>query len=124
MLSCHTIANGRYARILRIGLLLLLQILVVRCHLLLLLVCHVSGMHSRGTGDIGLLSSIYTAMAHILWCLRRHFRCRVNAVLASRRIGGIEAGLEPKSSVVSESNRFDWHIPRRHDFDYTIDTPG
>lgn len=93
MLGWHPVANSRNTWILRTSLLLLLQVLVVRRHLLLLLVRHVGGVHSRGTRDVGLLSSINIVMVDILWSLCRHFGSCINSVLIGSRIGSIETGL-------------------------------
>ena len=92
VLGRHPVAHG-HAGILPSSLLLLLEVLVV-CHLLLLLVGHVAGVHTRGTGDIRLLG-VDIAVAHILGRLRRHLG-RIDAILVGSGIRSIEAGLEQR----------------------------
>ena len=91
VLRRHSVAPHWHTGVLPTGLLLLLEILVVG-HLLLLLVGHVAGMHSRGTGHVGLLS-IDIAGVDILGSLCWDFR-RIDSILVGGGIGGVQASLE------------------------------
>ena len=91
VLRRHSVAPHWHTGVLPTGLLLLLEILVVG-HLLLLLVGHVAGMHSRGTGHVGLLS-IDVAGVDILGSLCWDFR-RIDSILVGGGIGGVQASLE------------------------------
>lgn len=91
MLRSHPVAPHRHTGVLPTSLLLLLEVLVVG-HLLLLLVGHVAGMHSRGTGHVGLLS-IDIAGVDILGSLCWDFR-RIDSILVGGGIGGVQASLE------------------------------
>ena len=88
VLRWHAPCN-RHARILATSLLLLLEVLVIG-HLLLLLVGHVAWVHTRA-GHAG-LRRIDVTVSDILrgigWDIRS-----INTILASGRIGSVQASL-------------------------------
>lgn len=90
MLRGHAVAHW-HTSVLPTGVLLLLEILVVG-HLLLLFVGHVAGVHSGGTGHIGLLGRTDVAVVDILgrlcWDLGG-----IDAILAGSGVWGVEASL-------------------------------
>ena len=83
MLGRHAIAHG-HAGVLPAGLLLLLQVLVVG-HLLLLFAGHVARVHGRALAAHAGLLSLLRALGRDLG--------GVNAILAGRGFGRVEAGL-------------------------------
>ena len=91
MLRGHPATPHRHTGVLPTSLLLLLEVLVVG-HLLLLLVGHVAGVHSRGAGHVGLLS-IDIAGVDILGSLCWDVR-RIDSILVGGGIGGVQTSLE------------------------------
>ena len=91
MLRGHAAAHW-HTGILPTGLLLLLLDVLVISHLLLLFVGHVAGVHSGGTGHVGLLSSIDIAVTDILGGLSRDLG-GVDPILVGGGIRSIEASL-------------------------------
>lgn len=90
VLGGHPVAN-RHSRVLPTSLLLLLLEILVVGHLLLLFVCHIAGVHTRGSRDTRLLG-IDVAVAHIFGSLSRNIG-GINAILVGSRVGSVEAGL-------------------------------
>lgn len=88
VLRGHAVADG-HTGILATGLLLLLEVLIVR-HLLLLLVGHVAGVHAR-TRHIGLRR--IDVVADILGGLGRNIGS-INTVLVGGRVRCVQACLE------------------------------
>lgn len=89
MLRWHAVANW-HTSILPTGLLLLLQVLVVR-HLLLLLVGHVSRVHAGRTRHVGRLSgdiAVVYILGSLCWDLGG-----IDTVLGRGRVGGVKASL-------------------------------
>lgn len=99
MLRGHAVAHW-HTSVLPTGLLLLLEILVVR-HLLLLFVGHVAGVHTGGAGHVRLLSGTDIAVVDILgrlcWDL-----WGVDAILAGGGVWGVEASLTGQIWVNSD----------------------
>lgn len=94
MLRRHA-TTDRHAGVLPTSLLLLLEVVLVVGHLLLLFVRHVAGMHSGRTRDVGLLGrgSIDVGVVDVLGGLRWDLG-GIDAILASGRVGGVEASLD------------------------------
>lgn len=112
MLRGHAVAHW-HTGILPTGLLLLLLDVLVISHLLLLFVGHVAGVHSGGTGHVGLLSSIDVAVADILGGLRRDLG-GVDTILAGGWIGSVEASLVGRVSTRHDGETAGMHGRETH----------